>query len=180
MRPSRRPGIPALAPTLLAMLLLGGCGGGDMNDLRHYIQDVKSRPGGDLEPIPQMEALESYAYPEDPLRDPFEPLSFARPEPTEDAAPGTGPSPDPTRPKEPLEAYPLDALQYVGTLSRGGELWALIQAPDDVVHRVQTGNYMGQNHGRIDAIRPMSVTVRELVPDNGGWRERHRELALKD
>lgn len=180
MRGERYGARTPLVAALLAAGLLAGCNE-DMSELREYVSQVKERPGGELEPIPQMEPFESYAYPEEPLRNPFEALSFARPEQAEQAPPESGPSPDPTRPREALEAYPLDALGYVGTLSRDQQLWALVQAPDGTIHRVQTGNYMGQNYGEITAIKPGAIELRELAQKaNGRWVERRAEVALKD
>ncbi|WP_435102946.1 pilus assembly protein PilP [Arhodomonas sp. AD133] len=151
-----------------------------MSELRQYIAQVKQRPGGNVDPIPQMQPFESYTYPEQPLRNPFRQLSFAEPEPdTQQVA--SGPSPDRARPKEALEAFPLDALTYVGTIGRNGQEWGLVQAPDGTIHRVQSGNYLGQNYGRITAITPTAIELRELTPQgNGGWKERQAELALKD
>ena len=60
--------------------------------------------------------------------------------------------PDPNRPKEPLESFPLDGLDMVGTLGEGGTLVGLVMDPERVIHRVNVGNYMGQTDGRITAI----------------------------
>jgi type IV pilus assembly protein PilP len=49
------------------------------------------------------------------------------------------------------------------------------------VHRVQTGNYVGKNYGRIEKITPNTIKVRELIPkESGGWIEREAALALND
>lgn len=175
----RRPRQRVIIIATVAGLALTGCNE-DMSDLRDYIAKVKARPGGEIEPIPRMEPFEGYKYPQQPLRDPFRTLSFAQPKADQDGS-GSGPKPDPTRPREPLEGFPLDALSYVGTLSRDNELWALVQAPDGTIHRVQIGNYMGQNYGRITAITPTAIELRELVQKaNGDWERRRSELALKD
>lgn len=169
----------ALALAALTAALTTGCSD-NMRELHDYIQQVKSRPGGKIEPIPEMQPFETYAYPETPLRDPFEVLSFAEPVPAM-VADESGPRPDPTRPREPLEDFQLDSLAYVGTLSRDGETWALIQDPAGTIHRVQGGNYLGSNYGRITDISPAAVEVRELVATGqGGWIEREAALALHD
>lgn len=175
----RWPALRVALTAAVAGMLLVGCNE-DMSGLRQYIAKVKARPGGDIEPIPHMEPFEGYKYPEQPLRNPFRILSFAQPEVDQDGT-GSGPKPDPTRPREPLEGFPLDALSYVGTLSRDNELWALVQVPDGTIHRVQIGNHMGQNYGRITAITPTAIELRELVQKaNGDWERRQSELALKD
>ena len=77
----------------LAGLALSGCGG-DMDDLLAYIDEVKSRPGGRIEPLPQIKPYETFAYRAEALRSPFEPDRPA-------AAPGNqGPRPIENRSKE--------------------------------------------------------------------------------
>lgn len=169
---------------LMIILALSGCAR-EMQDLDSYVAKVKSQKSGKIEPIPEMKPFESYRYPEDQsLRNPFKPLGFgeataSRPE-TEKAE-GDGPKPDPTRAKEALEEFPLDSLSYVGTIRRNQSRWALIRDGDGTIHRVSTGNYLGQNHGRIVAITPQEIRLRELVrKPNGGWLERTNSIALRD
>lgn len=170
---------PALPVAALA-LLLGGCAEG-MGDLQGYIEEIRSRPGGEIEPIPEMEPFESYAYPEDLESDPFSVQSFAEPEPDDAEIADSGLRPDRSRPREVLEEFELDSLSYVGTLQRSEERYALIQDPEGTIHRVQPGNYMGRNYGEIEQITPNSIELRELVPNQqGGWIERDASLALTE
>lgn len=163
--------------TLAITLLLAACAR-DTSDLDRHIAEVKSRPSAPIEPIPEMKPFESFAYPDDVARDPFAPLDFM---PKMETSKNTGPRPDMDRPREILEDYPLDTLQMMGTLQQKNDLWALIRDPSGTIHRVQPGNHMGQNHGRITGISDEAVTVRELVPDNaGGWIERQAALAAKE
>lgn len=154
----------------------------DMSDLRGYIAEVQQRPGGEIEPLPEMQTFDSYSYPEDVGRDPFERLSFA--EPQTEASPeeiASGPVPDATRPRELLEDYTLDSLGFVGTLQRERELFALIRDPGGTIHRVQPGNHMGQNYGEITAITSTQVELRELIQtQRGTWIEREAAIALND
>lgn len=169
--------VTGIAVTLIA---LGGCQQ-DMSDLRQYVQQIKSRPGGHIEPLPEMKPFETYSYPDNAGRNPFTTLSFAEPQKDRKAAADSGPKPDPTRPHEVLEGFQLDSLSYVGTLQRNGNLWALVRDPGGTIHRIQTGNYMGENYGRITGISPSEITLRELIPNpQGGWMERKASLALKD
>ncbi|PWG64816.1 pilus assembly protein PilP [Sediminicurvatus halobius] len=161
-------------------LLLGGCAEG-MGDLQRYIEQVRARPGGEIEPIPEMEPFETYAYPETLDANPFSVQSFAEPEPDDEAVADSGLQPDRSRPREVLEQFELDSLAYVGTLQREGERYALVQDPDGTIHRVQDGNYLGRNYGEIQRITPNSIELRELVPNQqGGWIEREASLALSE
>ena len=113
----QRPSVACAVLVPLLTALLAGCSQ-DMHDLRSYLQAVKQRPGEPVAPIPEMKPFATFNYPDTEVRDPFAPLAFGEPEqganPTQ-----SGPRPDPTRPKEALEEYPLDALAFVGTLQRG-------------------------------------------------------------
>jgi len=176
-----RPGKPRVSTivrqlTIIAGLaLLAACGRGTA-DLQRYVDEVKSRPGPPLEPLPVMQQFETFEYNAQHLRDPF-----SRPDDERQAATGSGPRPDPDRRKEALEAFPLDSLDMVGTLGSGSSLIGLVMDPDRVIHRVQLGNYMGQNDGRIMAIREDRIELVELVSDGaGGWIERNASVALDD
>ena len=70
-----------------------------------------------------------------------------------------------------FEAFPLDALDMVGSLGTGGGLVALVMAPDKVTYRVRPGAYLGQSDGRITGVQEDRIELVELVPDGaGGWR----------
>ena len=161
----------------VAMLFLAGCVRHGMNDLQEYVAEVKARPPTPIDPIPQITQAETFLYVAENRRDPFVPTDVVEDvlgESTEE-----GPRPDPNRRKEELEAFPLDALKMVGTLDRKGEMWALVQTPDGTIHRVKTGNYLGQNDGRIIAIEEERVNLVELIPNGrGGYLERQASLAL--
>ncbi len=156
---------------------LSGCASEDFSDLKEYMAQVKAKPATAIEPMPVIKSYESFIYVPDNLRDPFRPL--AEPQAFEEMAAIEGPGPDLSREKEELEAYPLDTLRMVGTLSKGGELWGLVKASDGVIHRVQSGQYLGQNFGRIIAVQEQQIDLGEWVnTSTGRWRERDASLAL--
>lgn len=168
------------AVLMLSIIVLSAGCSQDMHDLRSYLQEVKQRPGGPIAALPEMKPFATFHYPDTAARDPFAPLAFGEPEQTASRA-QSGPRPDPTRPREALEEYPLDSLAFVGTLRRDNQLWALIRDPGGTVHRVQKGNYMGQRYGRVVAISPRSIELTELIPDQqGGWLQHEGSLAMND
>jgi type IV pilus assembly protein PilP len=80
-----------------------------------------------------------------------------------------------------LEAFPLDSLRFVGHLEQEGRVWAVITAPDSLVYRVEEGNYLGQNFGRISLINESQIEIKEIIPDGlGGWTERDATLTLEE
>jgi type IV pilus assembly protein PilP len=157
---------------LLGALLLVACSRGTQ-DLQAWVAEVKNRPAPPLDPLPVMQQFETFQYTVQSMRDPFSAPSNDR------RANSSGPRPDPNRRKEPLETFPLDSLDMVGTLGVGVKSVALVMAPDKVVHRVRPGNHMGQNEGRVSSVTDSRIELVELVPDGaGGWLERSVAVAL--
>lgn len=164
----------------LSALLLAGCAE-DMSDLRQFVKQVKQRPGGEIEPLPEFEPYQGFTYDATDLRNPFQARSAFATAEEESQDSGSGLQPDFERPKEPLEQYPLDSLEMVGTLTRDGQRRALVRDPSGIIHRVVPGNHLGQNYGRITAVEPGSIEVVEIVRDGqGGWMERQASLALSE
>lgn len=162
----------ALAAAVLATA--AGCSGG-MDELHAKIDEIKSRPGGRIEPLPEVKAYETFAYPSAGERSPFVP-----------GVPSTasGPNavrPDVSRPREFLEQFSLDTLRMVGTLKLGGQNFGLVKTKDGLVHRVLPGNHLGQSEGKIVSIEPSKISLVEIVPDGlGGYMERPASLALNE
>lgn len=167
-----------LSLMLLASVALSGCGG-DMDDLDQYINEVKARPGGRIEPLPEITPYEVFTYVADAdgFRSPFVPDA-----PQAAAGPAAGGTrPDPDRSREFLEQFPLDTLRMVGTLEIAGVNYGLIQTSDGLIHRVVPGNYMGQNDGRIVAINESEIELVEIISDGiGGYIEREAAVGLSD
>ncbi len=163
--------------SVLGCVLLVGCGGRDLSDLEAYVAEVKARPKGAIEPLPEIKTMETFVFDPAGLRDPFTPEKQTTP--PQVVMTGSGIKPDPSRPREALEAYALDSLRMVGTVKKNDSLWGLVQTTEGTIYRVKPGNYMGQNHGRIIHIIDDRIELVEIVPDAPGtWRERQASLAL--
>ncbi len=167
-----------LAAAALAAAL-GACGRGQ-DDLREYIDAVKARPGGRIEPLPQIQPPPSFVYEPGARRSPFLPDT---PQQRVSNNPDAVQGPDPNRPREFLEQFPLDSLSMVGTLatpSRNSS-FGLVQTADGRIHRVAVGNHMGQNYGRIMAITDSEIRLVEIISDGlGGYLERPAAIGLAD
>lgn len=171
-----------LVLSLLCTIVLAGCSN-DMSDLRRYVEKTKQRPGGKVEPLPEFEPYESFTYKPSELRNPFVPQAgFAlSEEEMERRERSSELAPDRDRRKEPLEQFPLDSLEMVGTLSRDRQQWGLVRDPNGTIHQVLEGNHMGQNYGQIKTVEPDKIQLVEIVPDGqGGWMEREAALGLSD
>jgi len=159
----------------VSWLLLAGVSGctTDREELEQYIAEVKKRPGGRIEPLPEIKPYESFVYNAIDQRSPF---SIAAP-----SGVGAGVRPDAKRNREFLEQFSLDTLSMVGTLKLGGRSFGLVQTKDGLIHRVLAGNHVGQNDGRVMSVSDAKITVIEIVPDGlGGYLERPAALALAD
>lgn len=140
-------------------------------DLEKWVKDTREKPGQPLKPLEPIAPFETFVYQANNLPDPFDLQGKA------DSLSST--RPDSGRRRQPLEAYPLDALKMVGTLGRGNSTVALIMAPDKVAYRVHTGAYIGQNEGRVTLIREDHIELVELQPDGaGGWLQRNATISL--
>lgn len=153
-------------------LLLVACSGNN-GDLVRYIKEIKHRKTREIEPIPSFAPLPTFKFPDNGnrRRNPFKPVTQKKEEVDVNV-------PDKNRPKEPLEAYPLDALKFVGTLRQGNEIWALIKLPNGDITHVGTGNYMGQNYGRVVSIKNNSIQLIETTQTSGKWEKHKIKLEL--
>ena len=169
---------PRVARLLPLALIVTACSGNDFSDLDAFMEEKRARPGGVIAPIPTFKAYEPFAYSATRLRSPFDRPIEVR-EITQMAGASTI-EPDEERPKEFLEQFTFDSLSMVGTLSRGGRDWALVQDPDGGIHRVTLGNYLGRNHGKIVELADSYIAVVEIVTDGttDGWVERPRTIEL--
>ena len=155
---------------LVIVFMLLGCSSSDEGELTHYINNVKTRPAKPIEPLPTFMPLPKFIYPEeDTRRSPFKPRVVEQ---------SGAFSPNIKRPKQPLEAFPLDALKFVGTLNQGSTTWALIKQPDGLVSRAKPGDYMGQNYGQIVSIKMKKMTLDEAIQVEGKWEKRRVSIDL--
>ena len=158
------------------LLLLGGCSGGEHDDLRAWMASVAKQPPVKIPPIPQVAPYTPSRYQAEGSIDPFKPAKIL----PESGKSGGGARPDLNRQKEVLEQYPLETLAFVGLLQRGKENHAIVKA-DHSLHKVKVGNYMGQDFGVVTQISDVEISLRELVQDAGGdWIERTSTLQLQE
>ncbi|MGI9235281.1 MAG: pilus assembly protein PilP [Woeseiaceae bacterium] len=160
----------------ISTCLLSACGG-DMDDLDQYINEIKARPGGRIEPLPEITPYEVFTYIADAqgMRSPYVPDT------PQTAGSSGGARPDLDRSREYLESFPLDSLSMVGTLNIDDTMYGLVQTSDGLVHRVVPSNYMGQNDGRITEISESGINLVEIISDGiGGYIERDAAVGLSD
>ena len=163
-----------LALSFGACVMLVGCGGESHQDLRAWMADQGKGARGRVDPLPEIKPYEPFAYNAFDLPDPFKPRKI---EPSKGG--GSKLAPDLARRREPLESYPLESLNMVGTLTKDKKTYALVRTPDKDIYQVSQGNYLGQNFGVVLGITDSEIRLKELVQDGGGdWTERTGTLQL--
>ena len=165
--------------SLVFCVVLAGCDArGDFADLQSYMDEVKAKPKGAIEPLPKFQAYEAFTYNAASLRSPFQPpikIDLIQREKGSKEI-----KPDEARVKQFLEGFNIETFEMVGTLKNEAGAYALVKGAGGV-HRVRAGDYLGRNHGKIMTIDESRIEVIEIVPDGeGGWLERPRTLPLKE
>jgi type IV pilus assembly protein PilP len=170
----------SIAAAMAGALLLSACGGEEQSELRQELNAMTKDLRGRVDPLPQVKSFEPVPYKGETMVDPFVPGRIVVTQvATGGGGGGGGVQPDLNRPKEPLEAFPMETIQMVGTLSQNQDTFALVRAGASLF-RVKKGNYMGTNFGVITGIDESQISVKEVVQDSGGdWVERSTSLQMQ-
>lgn len=162
--------------TLAILASLTACGNDVHQDLKQWMKDATKDLKGRVPPLPEIKPFPVVSYEAGDRSDPFKPMNIE----TEKKSNGGGVKPNFDRPKEPLEAYPLESLKMIGLLQKGKMKHAVLRAGTQV-YQVKIGNYIGQNFGIIIDISDNEVKLKELVQDSAGdWVERTSTLQLQE
>ena len=170
---------PIRAALIAAVVLLAACGEERSTEVRKELDAMAKDLRGRVDPLPQVKSYEPVPYKGESMLDPFVPGRIVVAQ-AAGAGGGGGFQPDLNRPKEPLEAFPLEGITMVGTLEQNKDMYALVKAGSNLF-RVKKGNYMGQNFGQITAIDENQISLKEVVQDSGGdWVERSTSLQMQE
>jgi type IV pilus assembly protein PilP len=169
---------------LLAAAALTACEGGENEEIAKWMQEQRAATKPQVQPIPEPKKFTPEAYSQEAAVEPFSNQKLTQALKREAQQAGTQSAtlltPELNRRKEPLEAYPLDAMMMVGSLMKQGQPVALVKV-DNLLYQVRPGNYLGQNYGRITKVGENEVVLRELVQDAAGeWIERVATLQLQE
>jgi type IV pilus assembly protein PilP len=165
---------------LTGLALLAACSGEEQGELKQELATMTKDLRGRVDPLPQVRSYEPVPYKGESMLDPFVPGRIVVTQAAGAGGGGGGVQPDLNRPKEPLEAFPLEQLQMVGTLAQNKDMYALVRAGSNLF-RVKKGNYMGPNFGVITAIDEGQINLKEVVQDSGGdWVERSTTVQMQE
>jgi len=150
---------------LASLLILSGCGGDSrQRELQRYITELKAKAAqkevkGNANPWQLPTALT------------YHPGGYSGSEMRAGSANGV---------TNPVQAYPLKALQFVGTLSEGNQLSAYIMTPDSMIYLVKVGDVIGEEYGKIVKIDSDHLEITEKEMTGNQPSERIVTLELKD
>ena len=177
MNPSR---IFYLAFSVFSLSTLSGCGDNGVQEVRQWMDDTKRQTKISIPKLSEPKRFIPFVYGGKDSLDPYDPAKLAVVLAKMRDQSASGIKPDLDRRREPLEAYPLDAIKMVGTLQKSGQNYAILQV-DKAIFHVKGGNYAGQNLGMITRITDNTVELKEIVQDaSGDWVERKATLELQE
>lgn len=67
----------------------------------------------------------------------------------------------------PLQAYPLDMLRFVGTVTQDDTTIAFVTAPDNKIYQVKVGDELGDRQSQVVSINSDNISLTEEVSENG-------------
>jgi type IV pilus assembly protein PilP len=162
-------------------IVLAACGGGGVQEVQQWMDRVKQETRPSIPKLVEPKDFIPYTYDKKDELDPFNPAKLQSALAKMNPGSAHGIRPDLDRRKEALEAFPLDALKMVGTLTEGPNHYALLEADSKGVYQVKAGNYVGQNFGLVTKVNADSIEIKEIYLDSGGdWAERTQKLELQE
>ena len=168
-----------LSGWMVGLTLLAGCGDREHGDLQAWMRESSRDLRGHIPELPQIKPLDIK---------PFEPADLISPFSSEKVVSGglgvnhqtarVG-GPPPLNPDAyPLTKAPLESIRFLGTIIVDKEVRALVQIEREPIRQVRTGDFMGQNHGRVQRIEPSGnassgqLLLKERLLDKGVWIDR--------
>jgi len=162
---------------------LTACGVSGVDELHQWMAEQKAQTKPRVKPVAEPKQFKPESYTQVAAVEPFSNQKLARALKTDSiqvAANGALIAPELARRKEALEAFPLDAMTLVGSMTKAGQPVALVKV-DNLLYQVRPGNHLGQNYGRVTKITETEVTLREIAQDAvGEWIERTATLQLQE
>ncbi|WP_395946411.1 pilus assembly protein PilP [Caedibacter taeniospiralis] len=152
-------------------------------DLVNYVEKALAQTkAGTIPPLPELKIASVKPMDINVLRNPFDMpvkllakdgLSVAVVHSKQD-------EPDLARRKTALEQVPLGDLKFSGVIEQAGQFWAIItNVKNQHVSMVQSGDYLGQDYGRIVEITAGYVKIDQRKQKEGGsWYKETTYLNL--
>lgn len=164
---------------LLSVTGLAACSS-DMDELQQWMEQQRKETRPTVTPLVAPKRFVPQAYDAGLGVEPFSLQKLSVAIKQEASQPNSLLAAEMGRRKEPLEAFPLDAMTMVGSLNRQDKPYALLKV-DNLLYMIKAGDHIGLNFGRVTKISETEVTLREVVQDAAGeWIERTSTLQLQE
>jgi type IV pilus assembly protein PilP len=168
-----------LAGAWVAAMLLAACGA-EHEELQQWMDQQRREVKPSVTPLAPPKKFNPQPYASAQAVDPFSAQKLSVALKQEARQPNSLLAAELNRRREPLEAFPLDAMGMVGSVNRQGRPYGLLRV-DNLLYQVKVGDYLGQNYGRITRISETEIALREIVQDAAGeWIERPATLQLQE
>lgn len=175
--------VAPFATAVSLALVLSACGSSGQEELQEWMNQQRAQTKPKVDPIPEPKKFTPQSYTQEGATDPFSNMKLTQAlkrESSQSTSNAALVAPELARRKEPLEGFPLDAMKMVGSLMKEGLPVALVRV-DNLLYQVRSGNYLGQNYGKIVKVSETEVILREIVQDAAGeWIERPATLQLQE
>jgi type IV pilus assembly protein PilP len=169
----------AALAAVAAALVLAACGA-EQEELQQWMDQQKREVKPSITPLVAPKKFNPQPYTSAQAVEPFSQQKLSVALKQEARQPNSLLAAELNRRREPLEAYPLDSMNMVGSFNRQGRAFALLRV-DALLYQVKVGDYLGQNYGRITRIGETEIGLREIVQDAAGeWIERPATLQLQE
>jgi len=161
----------------LGAAALVGCGA-ELDELQQWMEQQRREVKPNVPPLQPPKKFDPQPYAAADAVEPFSTQKLTVALKRDERVPSSLLAGELKRRKEPLEAYPLDNMNMVGSVTKQGLPFALLRV-DGLLYQVKVGDYMGQNYGRVLRISDTDLVLREVVQDAAGeWIERNSTLQL--
>lgn len=169
----------ALTVLAAAAVVLAGCSANE-DELVGWMEQQRRDVKPNVAPLSPPRAFSPEAYAAGSAIEPFSTQKLSVAIKQEARQPNSLLTFELNRRKEPLEAYTLDSMSMVGSVTKAGQPFALLRVAG-LIYQVKVGEYLGQNYGRVTRIDETGITLREIVQDAAGeWIERGASLELQE
>jgi len=162
-----------------AVCALSACSG-EQEELTVWMEQQKREVKPNVQPLVPPRKFDPAPYAGAQAVDPFSNQKLTVALKQEARQPNSLLASEMNRRKEPLEAFPMDSMSMVGSVTKNNQQYALLRV-DNLLYQVKVGDYLGQNYGKITKISETEVSLREVVQDAAGeWIERTSTLQLQE
>ena len=151
----------AIRPLLALVLLAAACGEPPPPPPPPKRAEVKPTPVVVTQEPAAAAPTAIYVYTPIGKRDPFQNV-FAIKEVTKVKQPGRKPTP--------LQKWDIDQLRLSMTMTGTSSPFAMIEDPEGRGHPVRVGDFLGQNWGKVTAIKRDQLVVTETITDHSTGR----------